>query len=103
MHAVSFVMGFSLPLWLGLEPGRKLNPSPRLAFGISFIYAEVNCGYPEKEARTAVNRRSPRRRAGAPRARRVQSIGCLDRDRRPRHDTPASHPPAGRDRAEGES
>jgi hypothetical protein len=38
----AWVIWISTPVWLGLEPGRKLNPSPRLAFGISDIHEQVN-------------------------------------------------------------
>jgi len=41
--------------WLGLEPGWKLDASPRLAFGIPCIYGKVNWGYPKKEAWTAAD------------------------------------------------
>src|ERR1700682_6282058 len=66
MHAFSLSHGTLTPSWFGLEPGRKLDPSPRLAFGIPCIHGQVNYGYPKKGTRPPVNRRPTRRRHGAP-------------------------------------
>jgi hypothetical protein len=51
----AWVMDF-LPSWLGLEPGRKLMPSPRLAFLVHEINDQINIAY-QKNTRPTGHRR----------------------------------------------
>jgi hypothetical protein len=49
MHAVSLSHKIEPSSWLGLEPGRKLIPSPRLAFMISRLMAKSINDIPKKK------------------------------------------------------
>src|SRR6266700_3063230 len=47
----AWVIG-GLSLWLGLEPGRKLQPSPRLAFLVHDIHEQSNNTYAKISGQT---------------------------------------------------
>ncbi len=45
----AWVIWVRSPFWPGLEPGRKLIPSPRLAFMLARFYAKANCASKETQ------------------------------------------------------
>src|SRR5882672_12866659 len=95
----AWVIG-GLSLWLGLEPGRKLRPSPRLAFLVHDIHEQSNNTY-AKISRQAIDRRLIGSFARFARA--VFGYRCMDHEtKRAGSYSSRSHPPPGRSGAEGE-
>src|SRR5450631_262624 len=79
------------PYWLGLEPGRKSQASPRLAFLVHEIHDQINITY-QKIARAAGDRRGVGSPSGLARA--IGGDRCLDwQAKGARLIAPGSHPP----------
>jgi hypothetical protein len=100
IHAISLGHLVSTPLWFGLEPGRKLQPSPRLAFLVHDIHEQSNNTYAKVSGQTV-----DRRLVGtfARFARAVFGYRCMDHEtKRAGTHPPRSHPPACGAGAEGE-